>query len=852
MTQLTEFEKIDIEAAIAKLSIASKIALLGGKDFWSFEDVLNGPVKVPAVRTSDGPNGIRGRNFFNGVPASCFPCGTGLAASFDVDQMNRVGGALAEEARAKAAHVVLGPTCNIQRSPLGGRGFESYSEDPYLSGIIASHYIKGLQEKGVAACIKHFVCNDQEFERFSMDSVVGARALREIYLEPFRLAVKHASPKSFMTGYNRMNGTHCSEDKQLLEGIVRGEWNWDGLIMSDWTGVYSVDESIKAGLDVEMPGPPVMRGAQVNRAMAGEKLFVEDLDKCVRRVLELVNYAIDSNIPFYAGEDKVDSPELRALLREAASNAVVLLKNDKSLLPLSSAAPKSVAVIGSNAKVAFPSGGGSASLASTYIVSPLEAIQERAKEIGASVEFAMGAAAFRFVPLLDPYLKSSRVECFNGQPNKEWFTSSSFQPPQPDFSVDTKTSLCFMIDGVPWDKLANDVHCRYVAEFVPDVSGAWTFGLGSIGHSSLFVNSELVVENVESFQPGELFFNMGSEERRGEYSVEAGRTYKIEVRQYFDPTTVGSASPFSMKASWRIGAFPTVEPVKARQEAADLAKKSDVAILVIGTNPDWESEGFDRKDMKLPGETDELVKSVLAANPKTIVVNQSGTPVDMSAWIQDAPTVLQAFFGGNELGNGIADVLFGKTNPSGRLPLTFPARIEDSPSYHSFGNTGETPGKIVYGEGLYVGYRHFDKSSTAPLFPFGHGLSYSSFSFSSLNVSSVSPDGKFTLSFSIKNTSSVNGSEVAQVYLSPPTEGRIASPVKELKAFEKVTLKAGQEKRVEIKLEKEAFSYWNERYGSWVCPSGKYKVLVATSSAQDAVKLEGEAVLEKEFRWNGL
>ncbi|GAA5877443.1 hypothetical protein JCM16303_003334 [Sporobolomyces ruberrimus] len=851
MTQLDQFEKIDIEEALKKLSISSKIALLGGKDFWSFEDVLQGPVKVPAVRTSDGPNGIRGRNFFNGVPASCFPCGTGLAASFDVDQMNRVGGALADEARAKSAHVVLGPTVNIQRSPLGGRGFESYSEDPLLSGLISAAYINGLQDKGVAACIKHFVCNDQEFERFSMDSVVSLRALREIYLEPFRLAVKHAQPKSFMTGYNRMNGIHCSEDKELLEGIVRGEWNWDGLIMSDWTGVYSVDESIKAGLDVEMPGPPVMRSNQINRAMAGEKLFVEDLDKCVRRVLELANYAIDSGIPFYAGEDKVDSPELRALLREAASNAVVLLKNDDSLLPLSKTSAKSIAVIGSNAKVAFPSGGGSASLASTYTISPLDAISAQAREAGASVEFSMGAAVFRYVPLLDPYLRSAKVECFNGLPADEWFTSSSFQPPKADFSADTKTSLCFMIDGIPWHKLSKDVHCRYIADFVPDVSGKWTFGLGSIGQSSLFVNGERIVENVESFKSGELFFNMGSEERRGEFEVEAGKTYKIEIRQYFDPTTAGAA-PFAFKASWRLGAFPSIVSEKARQEAAELAKKSDVAILVIGTNPDWESEGFDRKDMKLPGETDELVKAVLAANPKTVVVNQSGTPVDMSAWIKDAPTVLQAFFGGNELGNGIADVIFGKKNPAGRLPLSFPARIEDTPSYHSFGNTGETPGKIVYGEGIYVGYRHFDRSSTPPLFAFGHGLSYSSFSFSSLKLSSVSSDGKFDVSFSIKNTSSTDGSEVAQIYVSAPIENRITSPIKELKAFEKVTLKAGESKQVSIKLEKEAFSYWNERFNSWVCPAGKYKVLVSTSSAKDAVQLEGEVVLEKEFRWSGL
>ncbi|GAA5855803.1 hypothetical protein JCM3766R1_004060 [Sporobolomyces carnicolor] len=463
----------------------------------------------------------------------------------------------------------------------------------------------------------------------------------------------------------------------------------------------------------------------------------------------------------------------------------------------------------------------------------------------------MGAAAFRFVPLLDPYLKSSRVECFNGLPKKEWFTSSSFQPPKPDYTVETKTSLCFMIDGIPWNKLSQDVHCRYVAEFVPDVSGPWTFGLGSIGQSSLFINSDLVVENVESFKPGELFFNMGSEERRGQYTVEAGKTYHIEIRQYFDPTTAGAA-PFAFKASWRLGGFPTIEAAKARQEAAELAKKSDVAILVIGTNPDWESEGFDRKDMKLPGETDELVKAVLAANPNTVVVNQSGTPVDMSAWCDNAKTVLQAFFGGNELGNGIADVLFGKTNPAGRLPLTFPVAIEDSPSYTSFGNTGETPGKIVYGEGIYVGYRHYDKLSRKPLFAFGHGLSYSTFSFSSLETSSVSTDGKFSLSFKIKNTSNTRGSEVAQVYVAAPTANRIASPVKELKAFEKVTLDAGEERAVEIRLEKEAFSYWNERSKSWVCPAGEYKVVVATSSAQDAVKLEGRVVLDNEFKWNGL
>ncbi|GAA6042149.1 hypothetical protein JCM8097_004984 [Rhodosporidiobolus ruineniae] len=858
MTAQNTFAKIDVEKKLQELSGSEKISLLAGHDFWAFVDV---PEKgVPAVRTSDGPNGVRGRNFFNGIPASCFPCGTGLAASFDTEMMNRVGQALGDECRAKAAHVLLGPTVNIQRSPLGGRGFESYSEDPLLSGLIAAAYVNGLQSKGVAACIKHFVANDQEFERFSISSDVSQRALREIYLEPFRLAVKHAQPKSFMSSYNRLNGKHCSETKELLDGILREEWGWKGLIMSDWTGVYSVDESIKAGLDVEMPGPPVMRGNAVNRAFQAGKLTMEDIDERVRNVLELANFAIDSKIPFYAGEDSVDSPELRALLREASANGVVVLKNDKNILPLSASSVKGkkIAVIGSNAKVAFPSGGGSASLATTYVVSPLDGITAAAEEVGATVDFHTGASAFRFVPLLDQYIThptkqgqaGASVEFFNGLPDNEFFTKVGEQP-KPDYQVDTKSSLCFMIDGIPWDKLAEQVRARYTATFTPDISGSWTFGLGSIGYSALFIDGQRVVENVESFKNGELFFMMGSEERRGEINLEAGKSYKLEVRTYLDPSTLG-ASPFTIKSSFRIGAFPTIVPAQARQEAAELAGKSDLAIVVVGTNPDWESEGFDRKDMKLPGETDELVAAVLAANPNTIVVNQSGTPVEFP-WIKDSTTLVQAFFGGNELGNGIADVLFGKVNPSSKLPLSFPVRLEDNPAYHSFGNTGETPGKIVYGEGIYVGYRHYDRARLAPAFPFGHGLSYTTFELSSLKTSSVSEAGDFTVSFSVKNTGKVDGAEVAQVYIAAPADGsRITSPVKELKGFQKVTLKAGESKTVEVKLTREAFSYFDEHRGKWVAPAGQYKVLVATSSAEKDVKLSGDVSLAKEIRWLGL
>ncbi|BGP25151.1 hypothetical protein JCM10295v2_004071 [Rhodotorula toruloides] len=847
-----KFFNFDVDKKLAELSLAEKLKLLGGKDFWAFEDV---PGKgIPSVRTSDGPNGVRGRNFFNGVPSSCFPCGTGLAASFDVEMVQRVGEALGDECIAKSAHVLLGPTVNIQRSPLGGRGFESYSEDPTLSGLVAAAYINGVQSKGVAAAIKHFVANDQEFERFSSSSEVSQRALREIYLEPFRLAVKHSNPKAFMTAYNRVNGLHCSEDENLIDAILRGEWGWNGLVMSDWTGVYSVDKSIKAGLDVEMPGPPVMRNAaNVARVIGAGKLAMDDIDARARTVLEMVNYAIDSQIPFYGDETKVDTPELRALLREAAANATVVLKNDAKLLPLGTAAlaGKKIAVIGSNAKLAFPSGGGSASLNASWVVSPFEAITFAAKEAGAAaIDHAIGVASFRYVPICDPYLSNARIDFYSTTPPPHWFNRADTAPKQANYSIETSTSNAFLIGTIPWEKLGLHVSTRYTATFTPDVSGPWTFGLGSIGDAVLFVDGQRIVDNTNP-TPGELFFTMGSTEVYGDVELEAGRPYRLELHGYATPEAFGP-SPFSFKASFRIGAFPKSTPRAMREEAVELASNSDLAIVVVGTNPDWESEGFDRKSMRLPGETNALVRAVLRAQPNAIVVNQSGTPVELP-WVDEAATLVHTFFGGNELGNGLADVLFGKVCAAGRLPLTFPVRLEDNPSFNSFGVTSDTPGKVFYGEGIYVGYRHYDRLKLAPAFPFGFGLSYTTFAFDSLNLSPPTPSGDFTVSFRLANTGERDGAEVAQVYISAPSDGsRIASPVKELKAFHKVSLEVGASKDVVVKLSREAFSYWNEAVSSWVAPAGAYRVLVATSSAEEDIKLDDTVHLEQEIRWNGL
>ncbi|BGP32617.1 hypothetical protein JCM10296v2_004398 [Rhodotorula toruloides] len=624
-------------------------------------------------------------------------------------------------------------------------------------------------------------------------------------------------------------------------------------------GVYSVEESIKAGLDVEMPGPPVMRNvSNVARVLGAGKLTMDDIDARVRTVLEMVDYAIDSGIPFYGGETKADTPELRALLREAAANATDVLKNDANLLPLGPASlvGKKVAVIGSNAKLAFPSGGGSASLNASWAVSPFEAVASAATRAGAaSVDHAIGVASFRYVPLCDPYLSQARIDFYSTTLPPHWFTRADTAPKQASYSIETATSNAFLIGTIPWEKLGMHVSTRDTATFTPDVSGPWTFGLGSMGGAVLFLDGQRIVDNTNP-SPGELFFTMGSTEVYGDIELEAGRAYQLDLHGYADPEAFGP-SPFSFKASFRLGALPKTTPEAMREEAVDLASNSDVAIIVVSTNPDWESEGFDRKTMRNPGETDELVRAVLRAQPKTIVVNQSGTPVEFP-WVNEASTLVHTFFGGNELGNGLADVLFGKVAAAGRLPLTFPcvsdySRPPRGQPFNSFGITSDTPGKVFYGEGIYVGYRHYDRLKLAPAFPFGFGLSYTTFDFDSLELSSPSSSGNFAVSFRVANTGARDGAEVAQVYISAPSDGsRITSPVKELKAFRKVSLAAGESKEVIVDLSREAFSYWDESVSSWVAPAAAYRVLVATSSAEGDVKLEGTVRLEQEIRWKGL
>ncbi|KIJ69935.1 glycoside hydrolase family 3 protein [Hydnomerulius pinastri MD-312] len=850
---------LDVEETLAKMSLSGKIKLLAGDGWWHTHGIPE--AGVPPMRMSDGPNGVRGLRFFNGVPSSCFPSSTGLGASFDVDLALKVGKALGDEAVAKSTHILLGPTINTQRSPLGGRGFESFSEDPVVNGNIAAAYINGLQSKGVAATIKHYVANDQEFERFSISSDVSERALREIYLKPFQIAIRDADPWALMTAYNRVNGTHVSDDPRLIKDILRKEWGYQGMTMSDWIGTYSTSQAINAGLDLEMPGPTVMRGKALERAVACGKVRVSTIDDRVRSILKLVLRAQASGIPFSGPESGVDTPALRSLLREAASSAIVLLKNDSppSKIPLLPLTPSTfpslakLAVIGPNAKYAFISGGGSAKLLPTYAVSPLQALTDTAKELWPNVEvkYELGTPSHKYLPDAEGYVSGGMLEFWNEEPVEGWVGLEgrlAGDVPGCVWSTETKNANFFLADGV--DPVLVNERCwiRYTSTFTPDESGDWQFGLNIAGRGNLFLDNTLLIDLSTNPPQGENFFEKGTADVLGlAKGLVKGQTYRLEVR-LSNEEFVNRGPPVPCWGGLRIGAFCKFEEESGLRRAVDAAKEADVTVLVIGLNHEWESEGYDRPDMELPGQINRLVSEVLAANPNTIVVNQSGTPVRMP-WVDQVNTLVQAFYGGNELGNGLADVLFGRVNPSGKLALTFPKRIEDSPSYPSYGPHGQEYGKILYNEGIFVGYRSYEIRDVAPLFSFGHGLSYTTFSYSDLTTTPVTSSGTLVVSFKLTNTGAVAGSEVAQVYISDP-QSSLPRPKKELKGFKKVALGPGETKAVTVELGRDALSFYDDRDMVWTAEAGTFAVLVGASPAD--IRITGEVVLEKTFTWTGL
>ncbi|KAG2419655.1 hypothetical protein HFD88_004451 [Aspergillus terreus] len=826
-------ETFDVEHVLANISEQDKIALLSGIDFWHTHPIPE--FNVPSIRTTDGPNGIRGTKFFGGIPAACLPCGTALGATWDRDLIYQAGKLLGDECIAKGAHCWLGPTINMQRAPTGGRGFESFAEDPHLSGILAKSIILGCESKGVISTVKHFVGNDQEHERRAVDVLVTQRALREIYLRPFQIVARDAKPGALMTSYNKINGKHVVEDARMLN-LVRDEWKWNPLIMSDWYGTYTTIDSMNAGLDLEMPGVSRYRGKYIESAVQARLIKQSTIDARARKVLEFVKQA--SQVQVSEVERGRDFPEDRALNRKVCANSIVLLKNE-DILPLPKDVKK-IALIGSHMKTPAISGGGSASLEPYYSVSLYDACTEALPN--AEVLYEAGAYAHKMLPVIDRLLSNAVIHFYNEPMGKERHLIST-EP------VST-TAFQFMDYYAPglnrglfWATLIGD--------FTPDASGLWDFGLSVFGTANLYINDELVIDNTTNQTRGTAFFGKGTVEELGSKELVAGTTYRIRIE-------FGSANTTTMKTvgmvnfgggAANLGACLRMDRDEMIENAVKAAAEADYTILCTGLNRDWESEGFDRTHMDLPPGVDRLISKVLkAAADKTVIVNQSGTPVTMP-WADQARCIVQAWYGGNETGHGIADVLFGEVNPCGKLPLSWPVDVKHNPAYLNYASVG---GRVLYGEDIYAGYRFYEKTGREVLFPFGHGLSYTTFKVSpSVTVTPeiFNMDRPPVATVQIKNTGKLAGAQILQLYISAP-ESPTPRPNKELHGFEKVFLQAGEEKTVEIQLDRYATSFWDEIEDMWKSEQGTYEVLIGTSS-QDVVA-RGKFQVERTTYWRGL
>lgn len=843
--ELSDEKLSQIDDLVDCLSLEEKARLISGIDFWhtfAIHDVDRN-IDLPSIRLSDGPNGLRGTRFYNSVPSACFPNGTSLVSTFNKELLYEAGKLMGKEAKHKGAHVILGPTVNIQRGPNGGRGFESFSEDPTASGLAASEIIKGIQSEDIIATIKHFVCNDFEDQRRTVNAIVSERALREVYLKPFQLALKHANPYSIMTSYNKVNNVHASQNYHLLTEILRNEWNYQGTTISDWFGTYNLHESISNGLDLEMPGQPKIRNASsVADAIVTKEIKQTDLDERVKNVVKLVERAKGSGIPENAPEkDSNNNAETSKFLRKLAAEGIVLLKNKDSVLPLQET--DSIAVIGPNAKYASVSGGGSASLNPYYTTTAYNSIAEK---YGKQPPYTVGAYAHKNLPPLDNILTNPRTgkpgfnikyyynlqdAIFNKDNHFHEDDLNDYWVTLFDFTVPQKDEYYAVVEG----------------DLIPEESGLYDFGLLVSGTGQLFINGKLLIDNKTHQVPGETFFGSGSREEIGSISLLKGTKYKLRIEFGSGVTSTLTKYSAGSGGAFGFGAALRIDEETEIQHAVEIAKSVDKPIVVIGLNKDWESEGFDRKDLNYPGKTNALVQAVAKANPNTIVVNQSGTPVEIP-WIDSVKGLVQSWFNGIEQGNALADVLFGDVNPSGKLSLTFPKKFEDNPAYLNFSSDF---GDSIYGEDIFVGYKYYEKVGKDVLFPFGFGLSYTEFKFTNLAINANLKKRQAIVNLDVTNVGSVAGAEVVQVYVLDSTDNGIRKPLKELRDFTKIFLEAGEQQQVEITLDlKEAFAHWDNNKTKWAVDKGTYTISVGNSS--DNILLSSKIEVNKGFSWLGL
>ncbi len=798
----------DPDALLDAMTLSEQVGLLSGADFWTTQPVPR--LGVPAIKVSDGPNGARGGMFKDGPTTACFPAGVSLASTWNPALIEQAGAALAVEARLKGASVLLAPTVNLQRTVFNGRNFECYSEDPWLSAEIALAYIRGVQGGGVAATIKHYVGNESEHQRRTMSSDIPERALRELYLLPFERAVKEGGVWAVMTAYNRIDGIYAADHRRLLQQVLREEWGYDGLVMTDWVAHHDTVASVLAGCDLEMPGPARQRGALLLAAVQDGRVPAAAVRACARRVLRLIERVGGFGAPAPAAERADDLPAHRRLIRELGVQGAVLLKNEAATLPLAIRPGQTVALIGRAARVPQIMGGGSATVNAHYRVAPAEALAQRLPGVHFSLHD--GADIHRWVPVVAaPMALEFHNDAGFGGPVVLRQTSASTE----QLWIDTLDPAV--------DARAYSVRARL--RWVAEADGLHQISLISAGRSRAWVDGTLRVDAWSGWQRGEPYFTYGCDEVVATLSLRAGQALDIVVE--FSSDTGGEPLPLH---ALRLGLSRLLgEPDIAA--AVEAARRADVAVVFAGLNAEWDNEGLDRRSIDLPHRQDELIARVAAANPRTVVVLQTGSPVALP-WLGAVPAVLQAWYPGQECGHVIAELLLGLAEPGGRLAQTWPLRLEDTVAAGRPAAYPGVDGHVRYEEGVFIGYRHYEQHALAVAFPFGHGLSYSRFELAGLQLDrdDLAPGDRVGLQVTVRNAGPRPGQAVVQVYVRDEQAG-VPRPPQELKAFRKVALAPGQACELRLELPMRAFAYYDEPRAAWVAEAGDYELRVGTSSA---------------------
>jgi beta-glucosidase len=803
------------DALVKQMTLEEKIDLLGGSGIFKTTPLAR--LNIPAFLMSDGPVGAH-----IPPPSTAYAAGIGLAASWDPQLAERIGRQLGRDARSRGANYLLGPGVNIYRAPMNGRNFEYFGEDPFLGSRIVIGYIDGVQAEGVSATVKHYLGNNSEFARFTSDSIIDERTMREIYMPIFEAAVKEAHVGSIMDSYNFTNGQHLTESGYLNTTVAKEQWGFDGLIMSDWTATHDGIKAVNGGLDLEMPFPQFMNRETLLPAVKSGEVKESVIDDHVRRLLRVAirfgwldHPQLDLNVSRF-------NPQGDEAAFQGASEGAVLLKNEGGLLPLDRKRIHNIAVIGPNAFPGSPTAGGSGEVPTFNSVGALRGISD-ALGSGAIVTYARG------IPTLHQ-IAAGTVFTTDPRGNHPGVAVDSFPTPEMNGKPESSSVERGITYGKPGLGDPEDVEAlgtltaadfgrlltnpkvsykRWTGYYTPKSAGAHTLFMQTTENYRILVDDKVIIDYAAL--PKALLTNVQLDLTAAPHKV---------VLEELGGTAFGEGFA-------RLGIAANATIVDSYAKA--LAKNADVVVIAAGFNAEIESEGSDR-EFTLPIGQDELIREIAQVNPKTIVVLTSGGAVDVTPWLASVPAVLEAWYPGQEGGKALAGILLGDIDPSGHLPITWDASLAQNPSAPYYYYTQPGTNKVEYKEGIFTGYRGYDHAGTKPEFPFGFGLSYTTFQYGHLNIVAGNTPGDYKVSYDVTNTGSRSGADISQVYVGEQ-HPKVSRPIQELKGFARTQLKPGETRHLEVELNARAFTYYDVQGKHWQADSGTYTVRVGSSSA---------------------